>query len=436
MRKTRSAVVLAVLSLAMVAASCGNKSNSSTSTTATTTPGSTVTPSMTAEQTSCPSATSCFVSGNVSSVGGGVPGLFKGAQVGADAYLAYQNSLGGLDGRKFKLLTGDDFLSCSSNESLTSSQLSQVIAFTGSFALNDNCGGQVLAKNPTVPDVSVTLDPTTAALPNVFSVQPLAQGMAEGPLKYFKSKYPSAVTKVGSLYANLGSAPAQWAGQKAAMVNQGYKIIYEKPFPPTETDFTSEVIAMENAGVQMVVLSAINDSYGATLLKDMNQQGFKPQVIWGGSSTYSGPSASDPTVVKDAGGASVVNGYYLEQAQALYLGEDAKLVPADTTFLTWVQGLYPNFNIDLYTLYGWTSAELYVDALKKAGSNPTQASLLTALKGETSFNGDNLLAPANPAGKVPASCYVLAQVASGQFQRVDMPSGSVYRCDAPYLSGS
>ncbi len=97
----------------------------------------------------------------------------------------------------------------------------------------------------------------------------------------------------------------------------------------------------------------------------------------------------------------------------------------------WVHGLDPNFTIDLYTVYGWASAELYVDALKKAGPTPTQASHRAALKTETNFDADHMLAPANPAGKVPATCYVLAQIVNGEFQRVDMPKGSLYRCDGP-----
>lgn len=435
----RSVVGAVLVSMALLVAACSSASSTpptSSSSATTAAPGNNAvvpTPAMSTEKTSCSSASSCWVVGNVSTVAGDVPGLFQGAAVGVDAYLAYQNSLGGVDGRKFKLLNGDDDLQCSTNKALTQQYVTQVIAFVGSFSLYDNCGGQVLAANPQVPDVSVTLDPTTSKLPNVFSVQPLAQGMASGPLEYFKQKFPTAITKVGSLVTNAGSAPAQWAGEQAAMESLGYKIGYLRYFSPLDTDFTPDVIKMESDGIKMVVLIATNDTYGADLLQQMHTQGFHPEVIWGGASTYSGVSPSDPTIVKDAGGASVVDGFYLEQAQALYLGQDAKLVPETTTFDTWVHGLYPGFNIDLFTLYGWTSAQLFVDALKKAGSSPTQASLLAALKTETSFDAGGMLAPADPAGKVPAHCYVLAQVVSGQFQRVDMPANSEYRCDGRFI---
>ena len=53
--------------------------------------------------------------GNVSTLTGPVPGLFKGAVYGAQAVIAYQNSQGGIFGRKLKLAVGDDQLSESQN---------------------------------------------------------------------------------------------------------------------------------------------------------------------------------------------------------------------------------------------------------------------------------------------------------------------------------
>jgi ABC-type branched-subunit amino acid transport system substrate-binding protein len=372
----------------------------------------------------------------VSTVGGGVPGLFKGAWAGTDAYLAYQNALGGLDGRKFKLINDDDELSCDNNKADTQALAGQVIALTGSFSLEDACGGQVVTSHPSLPDVSVTLDSSVLKLPNVFSVQPAVAGGQLGPLQYFKEKFPGAITKVGALVANVGTAPAQWAGLRAAMEHLGYKIAYEREYGPLETDYTSDVLKMEQAGVRMVTLVSSNDTYGAKLLVDMHTQGFHPEVVWGGAGIYSGPDAQHPTIVTAAGGPSVADDVYLEQAESLFLGQDASLVPEISTFLHWVHGLYPGFNIDLFTLYGWASAQLYVDGLRAAGPHPTQASLLAALKTIHSFDAGGMVAPADPAAKTPPNCFVLAQIRNGTYQRVDMPSGRVYRCGTYYRAAS
>jgi branched-chain amino acid transport system substrate-binding protein len=383
-------------------------------------------PADSATKVSCPTPSSCFLVGNVATIGGPVPGLFKGALVGTDAYLAYRNSLGGLDGRKFKLLSVDDQFSCENNRAGTQSLIQQgVIAIVGSFSLQDNCGGQVLKANPDVPDVSVTLDPAINALPNVFSVEPLALGMQLGPLEFFKQRYPNAITRVGTIVAGVSTSEEQWAGEKAVFEREGYRIVYERFYGPLETDFTGDVLKMEQLGVRMVLLFNVDAQVAARFLEEAATQGFHPELVVGGSGIY----ASD--FVQLAGGPQVADGTWLVQTQSLYLGGDEASIPEVGTFLRWVHGLYPGFVSDLFALYGWTSAELFVDALARAGATPSRASLMGMLRSIDRFDADGLLAPADPAQKVPPSCYLIARVEHGTFRRVDMPPTG-YRCDAPF----
>ncbi len=96
-----------------------------------------------------------------------------------------------------------------------------------------------------------------------------------------------------------------------------------------------------------------------------------------------------------------MDGAYLSQNLALYLGTDQTAVPAVGTFLHWVQVASPGFDPDLFTAYGWLSADLFVQGLKNAGSNPSRGSLLQALSKITSFNGSGFNAPSDPATKTP-----------------------------------
>ena len=126
----------------------------------------------------------------------------------------------------------------------------------------------------------------------------------------------------------------------------------------------------------------------------------------------------------------------MEQNTALFLGEDSPAIPAVSTFLTWVQKASPGFHADLYTLYGWLSAELFAQALKKAGPDPSRGSVLQALRTITSFSGGYLTGPADPAGKIPTTCYIIARIVKGTFQRLDDPPvdgpSHGYRCDQPF----
>jgi branched-chain amino acid transport system substrate-binding protein len=420
----RSAIGVLVAVLGVVATACGSGSSSSAAGASKGIGGSaTPTPSMSATKVACPAAGSCFVSANVATIGGIVPGLFKGALVGTDAYLAYQNSLGGLDGRKFKLLSGDDQFSCNLNEALTKQYVPRVIAFTGSYSLQDSCGGQVLAANPSMPNVSDVLSPSVAQLPNTFSPQPSTDTWGPGALEYLKSRFPEAVKHVGRLVAGVASSEVHAADEATTMNQLGYQIVYNRNYGPLETDFTADVIKMEQAGVQAVDLTFIDAAHAARFMQEAHTQGFHPPLVFSGGPIYT------TDFVEQAGGPAVVDGTYLTQTQVLYLGEDAASVPAVNVFLRWVHGLYPGYSPDIFTIDGWTSAALYVQALKKAGPSPTSQTLLGALRQIHSFDADGLLVPADPAAKQAGSCYLLATIVHGTFVRTDMPA-SGFRCDA------
>ncbi len=181
--------------------------------------------------------------------------------------------------------------------------------------------------------------------------------------------------------------------------------------------------------MQIVFLEQEPESYTSAVFKALEQQDFHPTVVLGG------PSYSE-SLVSASGGPAVTDGAYLWQYASLYLGEDAGSIPAVDTFNTWVQKVSPGFKADYFTLYGWLSAELFSQALRNAGMHPSRGSELQALRQITSFSAGNLITATNPADKVPPSCYLIAQITDGRFQRLDDPpvDGPThgYRCDQPY----
>jgi ABC-type branched-subunit amino acid transport system substrate-binding protein len=351
---------------------------------------------------------------NVSILSGPVPGLFQGAPNGASAYFAYVNSQGGVNGRKLVLDSLDDGFSCSQNEALTQSALTSDFAFVGSFSLFDNCGAKVLSVNRDVPDVAYSLDPHAQVLANNFSPAPGQQGWRTGPLEYYKAHFPQAIKAVGTLVGNVPSAIDSWDNEQAAMVALGYHVAYERTYNPLETDFSADIIRMRNAGVQLLSLSAADVKTIARVLNEAQQQGWHPQLVTSAGPAYDGsffklvnPGAAD--------------GMLNDQQQALYLGQDAATTPSVRLFDTWMARAHPGFQIDLFSVFGWTSAELFVDALRAAGPNPTRQSVLAQLQKTTSFDANGLIAPANPAAKVSPSCWVLIKVTHGHYERFASP---------------
>ena len=418
-----------VLLLATSAVACGSTNSASTTTTAAAGGGSTTSKIPASAFSDHTGITANSVSvGNVSTLSLG--GLFKGAVVGTQAYADYVNSTGGIHGRKITVDSADDSFSGATNKQATQNAITHDFSLVGSFSLEDSYGGALLAANPGMPDVANVLDTTTGSLPNVYSSVPLNGGWQEGQLQYFKKKFPTDVTAVGSMIADLPSAQTDWAGEKYVMDKVGYKIAYAANYGVTQTDFTSNVIAMKNAGVKIIFVDSMAETYAAALLKNLQQQNFHPVVVLG-AATYTSKLITDA-------GAAAVNGSYLNQSTTLYQGQDAASVPAVSTFLHWVNIASPGYKADLFTLYGWLSAQLFAQALQNAGSNPSRGSLLTELGKITSFDGQHLIGPNDPAAKTVGNCYLIGQVVNGDFQRLDDPptNGSThgFRCDYSYVT--
>jgi ABC-type branched-subunit amino acid transport system substrate-binding protein len=368
-------------------------------------------------------ATSITVS-NISILTGPVPGLFAGAFNGSDAFFQYQNSQGGVYGRQVKVLPRDDQFDCGQNKTQTEADIPKVFAFVGGFSLYDNCGAQALSANPGVPDVHNALSIDAAHLPSNFSPQPLRTGAATGPFAYFKGKNPGAVSAVGSLVGDVQSAKDSWVGIKATMQSLDYKFVYDELYSPTQTDFTSDIIRMRSAGVKTLVLVAADVKGIARIVQQAKQQNFHPDL------TILGASAYDPQLIP-LGTADALEGMNIYLPTAMYLGEDRGANKEVDLFLTWLKRTHPGAGADLFTVYGWTSARLFVQALQAAGAKATRPSLIAALKGVTQFDSNGILAPANPAAKGPASCYVIVNIKGGKFVRAG-DSASGFRCDGNY----
>jgi len=229
-------------------------------------------------------------------------GLFTGASVGTQAYAAYVNSTGGVNGRKIVVdSTPDTYNDGAQNKALTQQDIGRDFAMVGSFSLNDSYGGTVLAANPSVPNVSVSLDQATNRLPNTFSPQPAVGGWELGPLVYFQKKYPADVLHAGALIAGEPSAETDWQGEKAAMEHLGYKVVYSPTFQITQANFTQNVIDMRDAGVKILFIEQMPESYASAVFQALDAQNFHPVVVLG-ASTYSN------ALVAASGGFSVTDG--------------------------------------------------------------------------------------------------------------------------------
>jgi len=347
-----------------------------------------------------------------------ISGLFKGAEDGTQAYFDYINSLGGVNGRKIKLDAQDSLYSDGTVANDTAAQIQKDFALVGGFSLDD-AAEEPLVASAKMPVVSYPLDPGLANLPTAYSPFPNADNEVPTTIfKVLKKKFPTQIKHVGILWANAtaSTSQAEQAFERGAKA-EGFNIVYDASFSPVQTTFLANVLTMKSRGVQMFFTQQLPDAYAATVAKEMQQQNFNPINVE--------EDAYTSNLIKEGGAA--VNGMYLTAGFALYLGTDGSL-PAVKLFNKWMNIADPNANFELESLFGWASAELFVDGLKDAGSPPTRAGLEAALDKVTSFNAGGLLSTGDPAQNIPAACVVLAQVQDGQIVRVSPSPKTGYIC--------
>jgi ABC-type branched-subunit amino acid transport system substrate-binding protein len=363
--------------------------------------------------------------GNVSDLSGPQPGLFQGAVNGTEAYFAYLNSNGGINGRQVQLRASDGQTDCTANQNAHSALLNSVFAFVGSFSLYDDCGTQVIKAHPDIPDVSFALgEKTQQNTVNQFSPQFLPAGAPSGPFCYLAKKYPDLVKSVGSIYANIPSAAASQKAIEHAGAACGWKWIDCIPAGATDTTFNAQVTRMRNDGVKIVFEVATTVGSMAEMKREADAQGWKP--LWVAPVAYSASFA------KLMGSASAANGVIGYNLYSLFLGADeASRIPEVALFQQWMKRVHPEAPNDLFAMYGWGAAKLFAEQARAAGPKLTRAGFLAAIRKVHAWNAGGLLAESDIAGHKPGHCYVLWTIAAGTYRRLDSDG---YRCDGQFVA--
>jgi ABC-type branched-subunit amino acid transport system substrate-binding protein len=346
--------------------------------------------------------------GSISDISAPIAGLFEGAKVGTQAYFAMINSEGGVNGRKLEVNGMDSAFSSGTVGNEAQNIATNDFAIVGGFSLLDGAE-QAAVDAGKVPMITQTLDPKLDLDPNLYNPIPVVNGgEATGPFKWLKSKYPQDVKSVGYIGSNSAATAVTAEHVFHNLTNSlGYNWVYDRDASFTETSFLPDMIKMKSSGVKMIMELTQQGAYISTMAQENKQEGLNALFFTGASAYEEGFNPG-----------SAGNGALLTTVTALYMGQDGNVIPAVKTFDHWAKKVDPQTQLDLYTLYGWISAQLFVQALKNAGTNPTRASLDAALNKITSFNANGLIATQDPAKKIPGQCWIAAEYNSGSWHRI------------------
>jgi branched-chain amino acid transport system substrate-binding protein len=415
-RCVTSASVMAVA--VAVAVTTGCSSSGSSSSTGSTSSGS-------ASSASAPGVTSSAIKIGVlideTGVGAGPYG--SGMLMALEARISWQNAHGGVYGRQIQL----DIKDTGSSDQQTLAAAQTLVQQDNVFAVwaepNFFASAERYLNGAHIPVVGV---PTTAsavwadpAYTNLFPYQGPENPEAPVPASigsFLKSK---GVANLGVVTFNIPPSIASGAAVALSARDAGIKVGYMNTDAPLgETSFTTDAIALKNAGVD-AFYGPLDPQGDINVVSAVRQAGGSLKVVL----LPSGYGDTDGILSSPAKNAA--QGFYFDDSTTpdsiSNPGTDQEREAlAQYGHFTGLNG----FNVSA----GYISGDVLIKGLEVAGRNPTRVSFITNLRAVNNYTGNGLLPKpvnfATPASKggLPGlsytGCLYFLQAVAGQYQVV------------------
>jgi len=312
---------------------------------------------------------------------------FSQAAAGFDARVAQQNAEGGVHGHKLNGIVLDDQTSPTQIATVVQEALSK-----GAIGIvSDSPLFFLAAKYPNQAGLPVTggfFDGPEWGTP------PYQSNMFAADAGSVNPKYP-VNTAIGTFikahggtvicsygYGISPSSTRSAIGTVDSFVHAGGKEgVLDTTIPFGSVDMTTPALVAKQKGCN-AFYAGLDDNSNFALSTALKQDGVKPKVV-----VY--PTGYESDVIGSPAWANVQGGYFDTYFRPFQLPDAGtrQMQAALEKYAGFTPSQFPN-----YSQYeSWVGADLMIEGLEKAGSNPTQASVIHALRGITNYNADGLL---------------------------------------------
>ena len=364
------AIAAAAVAAAMIAAGCGSSSSSSSSGAATASaPGIT--------------ATQILIGSHQPLTGPAAPGYSEIAPA-SNAYFQYVNAHGGVNGRKIKYTYLDDGY----DPAKTVSDVHQLVLQNNVYAIFDGLGTPThlatvsFLNSQKVPDVFVASGcdcwNNPSKYPQTFGWQ--LDYIREGKILGAYVKQHFAGKKIGYFFQNDEFGQDGVKGLDYEIPHP--QVVSRQSYVPTNVNIGPQVAALKASGAQVVVSFAI-PAFNALLKLASLKLSFSPTLVASNVGT-------DPMTLGGLLEAFAKKGGATVSGNALTQGiiTDGYLPTLGDTSNSWIalfKKVHDQYDakapFDGNVLYGEAVAYAFVQAMMKAGKNPTRADLVSAING-------------------------------------------------------
>jgi branched-chain amino acid transport system substrate-binding protein len=316
----------------------------------------------------------------------GPASLYKTIPAATQAYFAYVNAHGGVNGRKIDYTVLDDSYSPAKAVPLVQQLVEQnkVFALLGSLGTAPTLATWGYTNEHKVPQIfpatgdsfwGYCAHQACMGSPKPYTIGWLPDYPAEGRLygKYIAANIPNA--KIGVIFQNDAFGKNYIAGLKQGLGENKGDIVDTEGFAATDTTVTQQILALKASGANTLFIVATPSQAIASLVT-------ATKVGWSPATFLSNVSANRVFMLAAAKAGANVDGVisttYVaspttqKNLAGMKLGRSIIAQYAPALLSEWDLG-------DSNLVYGMGVAWTFVYALQNAGKTPTRASLMNAL---------------------------------------------------------
>jgi ABC-type branched-subunit amino acid transport system substrate-binding protein len=305
------------------------------------------------------------------------------------AYFTYINSRKGPDGKKgvygrqIQFIYYDDGYNPANTVQLTRKLVEQdkVFAIVGQLGTEPVLAVRPYLNQNKVPEVLVSTGATEFG--SEWRQYPWTIGwepdyIAEGRLFALQIKKNQSGKKIAVLYQNDAYGKDYLYGLHIALGSKYAKanVVDEEPYEVTAADVRTQMARIKASGADVFLIFA-TPKFAGQAYAFGKALGFKPSAIY---LNHVAATAAYVKLYAAAAGAAYVNG----SLSIGYLKDPSDPAQANDAAVKLYKALVKKYEpsadpTDQLNMYGFAKAETFVQALYKAGKNPTRASLMKAM---------------------------------------------------------
>jgi branched-chain amino acid transport system substrate-binding protein len=288
------------------------------------------------------------------------------------------NAAGGVHGRKLQLVREDDRCDPAAAIAAVNKLIhqEQVFALIGGGCSNATFAARETiekAKIPFVVVASVHDGITTPPAPNIFSTALTSSIESQAQLEFALQQGAKRIAVV-SMRDAWGRA--RYTPLMEAFKAKGLKPVADEELSPDANDATAQVLRLKQSNAD-AVLMVLYPKPAAVFMRDAHKLGFKPLAL-------GQTGIADPAAFEEQVGVPGATANFRTISMVKYTPDD----PAVDKWRHAIEKKFPGDRLSVFNLFGVGSAQVLVEALRRAGPDLTREKLIAALAGIRDFQTD------------------------------------------------